>query len=520
MPKRFFDDILNSNLNLSQSKKYIILLGIAEGIKYLHSIGLTHRDLKPSNIILDDNFYPYISYFGLSKLSNLSQDKSFVGTPIYMAPEIFANEQYTYKVDVYSFSLIMYQLITGNFPKIAEEKKLREISKDVTEGKRPDLTIIEDEEAKLFISKCWSSTPSERPEFSEICEELQTEKYFKLMNVNYNDVKGYIQLFNRNSIQNGTYYFTALSNTLCVSVVNEDGILYSTEEKFTGYHQSFNIFTNDDGTISIRSNLNGHYVMTNLKNKNELIANSSKVDLCKKFKIEMKPDSKFALKSVANSKYVIFDTNDEKTLKANGDQFKLFTLNELNSVKEGDNFIQSNFNNNIISIEDNSLIANKTSLVGSNEIFQIKHNIDDGTISLKSIATKKYVTVNLHCDDKHLSAIVSKPLLYEKFIFVPVLDNEFGLLSLANEKYVTVDSNGSKLRALTEKIAGSCEIFKFHGLNTLKDGCYFIKSNSNGKIVSTGKGCEEPLISSNDRNENMNEIFFLNITTMMMQLYP
>lgn len=518
MPKGSLSDIFNSNLNLPQSKRYIILLGIAEGMKYLHSIGITHRDLKPGNIVLDDNFYPYISDFGTSKLSNLDQEQismeSFVGTPLYMAPEIFSCDQYTYKVDVYSFSLVMYQLITGNLPKIAEKQNFREIAKAVTEGKRPDLTIIEDEKVKLFLSKCWSSNPSERPEFSQIVEELKTEKYFKLMNVNYNDVKGYIQLFDKQIIQNGTYYFTSLSNTLCVSVMSEEGLLFSSEEKFDGLNKSFNIFTNEDRTISLRSNLNGYFVMTNIRNKNELIARSSKIQSWEKFIIEMKSDSQFALKSVANSMYVSTDSNDEKILKANSDKFKLFTLNEVNLIKEGEYFIQSKLNNNIVSIENNLLKANKTCLIDSNEIFQIKHNLKNGTISLISVATKKYVTANLNDDDKCLFANASKPLLWEEFIFVPVAENEFGLKSLANEKYVMTDLNGSKLRAVTEKIAGTGEIFTFHQINTIKDGCYFIKSGSNGKIISAGNGSEEPLVSSKDSYEDTNEIFLLNHNTV------
>ena len=76
----------------SQANKYIILLGISIGMKYLHSIGIIHRDLKAMNILLDDNFYPKICDFGISYLSpklELSQIlmKSYKGTPISRAPE-------------------------------------------------------------------------------------------------------------------------------------------------------------------------------------------------------------------------------------------------------------------------------------------------------------------------------------------------------------------------------------------------------------------------------------------------
>lgn len=75
MPKGSIDDILNRNINLPQSKRYIMLLGVAERMKHFHSIGITHRNLKPDNIVLDDNFYPYISDLGASKLSISDKDK-------------------------------------------------------------------------------------------------------------------------------------------------------------------------------------------------------------------------------------------------------------------------------------------------------------------------------------------------------------------------------------------------------------------------------------------------------------
>ena len=54
------DNFANLQNLMMRKKKYIILLGTALGMKYLHSLGIIHRDLKPDNILLDDDFYPYI----------------------------------------------------------------------------------------------------------------------------------------------------------------------------------------------------------------------------------------------------------------------------------------------------------------------------------------------------------------------------------------------------------------------------------------------------------------------------
>ena len=62
--------------NWSPAKKYIILLGIVDAMRYLHKHGIVHRDLKPDNILLDENFYPRVCDFGLSRCFNKSLTNS------------------------------------------------------------------------------------------------------------------------------------------------------------------------------------------------------------------------------------------------------------------------------------------------------------------------------------------------------------------------------------------------------------------------------------------------------------
>ena len=83
--------------------KNIMLLGIAAGMQFLHRKNIIHRDLKPENILLDENFEPHIGDFGLSKIINIGENKNnttSIFTPLYMAPDIFANSTYDFRVDV------------------------------------------------------------------------------------------------------------------------------------------------------------------------------------------------------------------------------------------------------------------------------------------------------------------------------------------------------------------------------------------------------------------------------------
>ena len=107
--------------------KQIILIGISRGMKYLHDRNIIHRDLKPGNILLDDDFHPLITDFGLSKIfdfNNSSNQSKPVGTIAYMAPELLEGKRYGRKADVYSFGILMYEVVTDDqaYPDLCSKK--------------------------------------------------------------------------------------------------------------------------------------------------------------------------------------------------------------------------------------------------------------------------------------------------------------------------------------------------------------------------------------------------------------
>ena len=195
MPNGSLDKHLfgSSCTTLSWKMRYQIAVGIAKGLAYLHEEcrdSIIHCDIKPENILLDASFVPKVADFGLAKL--LGRDFSRVltsmrGTVGYLAPEWISGEAITTKADVFSYGMVLFEIISGRrnlehretsmetfFPMLVARKLLEgEVQGLLAEGLINGVNERELERACKVACWCVQDSESSRPTMGEVVKILE-----------------------------------------------------------------------------------------------------------------------------------------------------------------------------------------------------------------------------------------------------------------------------------------------------------------------------------------------------------
>lgn len=159
--------------SLPLEKLITISLDIARGMEYIHSRGVIHRDLKPENVLINADFRMKIADFGIAceeQSCDLLADDP--GTYRWMAPEMIKLKSYGRKVDVYSFGLILREMVTGAIP-YEEMTPIQAAFAVVNKNTRPPIPDDCPAALKALIELCWSLHPEKRPEFWQIIKVLE-----------------------------------------------------------------------------------------------------------------------------------------------------------------------------------------------------------------------------------------------------------------------------------------------------------------------------------------------------------
>ncbi|KAK2831302.1 hypothetical protein Q7C36_016388 [Tachysurus vachellii] len=180
MSRGSLDNLLTTH-TLMWPKKFQMIHEVAMGMNFLHSMKppFLHLNLKLSNVLLDDHLHVKISDFGIIKWADFSNKTAFIehlaarGNVNYIPPETFSQnpEPPTSKYDVYSFAVVMWEILTQKRPYCG--MNMTEILIRVTSGKRPGVDKVPDdkphecEEMISLMQQCWHQDSSERPAFYE-----------------------------------------------------------------------------------------------------------------------------------------------------------------------------------------------------------------------------------------------------------------------------------------------------------------------------------------------------------------
>jgi serine/threonine protein kinase len=159
------------------ARKLRIGLQVGRALGHIHSKKIVHRDIKPENIHLDARGRAKLMDFGIAKSEGveLTRDGLTMGTPFYMAPEQVLGQDVTAQADVYSFGVLMYELLTGIKPVRGDtvEKLFHQVLYEA-----PNLEPLDEAQvppaAIDLIRKCLAKAPAERPAgFGIICEAME-----------------------------------------------------------------------------------------------------------------------------------------------------------------------------------------------------------------------------------------------------------------------------------------------------------------------------------------------------------
>src|SRR2546421_757931 len=163
--------IRNHFTELSWTRRLMMLNSLAKNLLDIHNAGFTHYDLHPGNVLIVNDIETVICDFGLARHVDDSLNSKVYGVLPYVAPEILTQQSYSEAADIYSFSMLMWEICSGK-PPLSEEDHTAQLSVRICQGLRPE---IEEGTPKCYaemMKLCWDNNATKRPTSKDLYEKF------------------------------------------------------------------------------------------------------------------------------------------------------------------------------------------------------------------------------------------------------------------------------------------------------------------------------------------------------------
>ena len=458
------------NIYFEEEKIWSTLIQILEGLNYLHNSNIIHRDLKSANIFLTKNGGVKIGDLNVSKILNRMRTASTqTGTPYFASPEIWKDQPYDYKCDIWSVGCIIYEMAALHVP--FRGTSMQNLYQNVLRGLYQQISLRYSDDLRKIIKQILVVNPKNRPSASELLENpIIKQKMIELGMIKElkkkNDEKARLMKTIKIPMN-----LSQINNELPQKKYEKEKMLLNDEyetAKKTFYHPPTIHYENENNNNynEIDNTNDKKGINNNENNNNNYLNNIDNIDKDKKNLLNKELEDKFFVEKLL-----------EKDLN-----------NIQNIIKNIDN----------INLKNNHLLNNDQKPL---------KNIDNNSININSKINNVIITNNKPIEIGEPNPIKNTPKInidnhnkYSNINYDYILNEQENINRIIKTDMNQINPNLNNININTPYIKKE-EIIKTEMSNINTN----FKNNENKSILNLEKEKKEKIISENDLNNNKNQ---------------